>query len=54
MILFTILLITMLVLAVIGAVATGLVGIATIITFGDAIVCVLIVGLILKCLFKKK
>ena len=53
MITFTILLITLLVLAVIGAIATGMVGLAAIFTFGDVIICVLIVGLILKYLFKK-
>lgn len=53
MITFTVLLLTILALAIIGAVATGVVGVATLLAFGDVIVCVMLVGIILKYLFKK-
>lgn len=54
MILFTILVITMAVLAAVALVSAGIVGGATLMVFGDVIVCALIIGLIIKCLFKKK
>ena len=54
MILFTILLITLIVLGVFAVVAAGTVGAATLLVFGDVIVCVLIVIGLIKLLFGKK
>lgn len=53
MILFTILLITLVVLAAILLTITGVLGGATLLAFGDVIVCVLIIMLLVK-LFRKK
>lgn len=53
MILFTILLLTVVVTAIIIAVTAGVLGTATIIVFGDVIVCALIVGLIIRFLIKR-
>lgn len=54
MILFTVLLITVLLAIVIAALAAGTLGTAVAIVFGDVIVCALLIGLIVKCLKKKK
>ena len=54
MILFTILLVALLVMAVVAILGVMVTGGATIFLFGDVIICVLIIGLIIKKLFKKK
>ena len=54
MFLFTALLITLVIVGVIAVVAAGTVGAATLLVFGDVIVCVLIVFWLIKLLFKKR
>lgn len=54
MILFTILAIMVIFAAIIAVVFAGVFGGATLIVFGDVIVCALIVGLIVKLIFRKK
>lgn len=54
MILSTILLLTMIVLMVIGVTFLVTGGAAFIIVFGDVIVCMIFIGWIIKCLFKRR
>lgn len=54
MVLFTILLIMLIALAAILLTITGVVGGATLLAFGDVIVCVFIIMLIIKLFRKKK
>ena len=54
MILFTILVILMIIAAIIAVVFAGVFGGATLVMFGDVIVCVLIVVGIVKLIFRKK
>lgn len=53
MILFTILAITLILLAVFTLLTVGVGGAAFILTFGDVIVCVLLIVFIVKCLRNK-
>ena len=54
MILFTILLITLLILLVATVIGIGCIGSVGIIIFGDVIICIFLIGWILKHLVKKK
>ena len=54
MILFTILLLTLLILTVITVVAVSLGGAAFIIVFGDVIVCIVLIALLIKFLAKRR
>ena len=54
MILFSILAIVLLLLVVISVLLLSVGGTAFIIVFGDLIVCALFIGLLIKCLFKRK
>lgn len=53
MFLFTLLTVTLLTLVTIRTIIVGLVGTGILIVFGDIIVCVLLITLILRALFKK-
>lgn len=53
MFLFTLLTVTLLTLVTILTIIVGLVGTGILIVFGDIIVCVLLITLILRALFKK-
>lgn len=54
MILFTILALILLILLVVVVVTTSVVGAGTIILFGDVIVCILVLGWLIKKIFFKK
>lgn len=54
MILFTILAIMCIIAMVIGVIVLATGGAAFIIVFGDVIVCLIFIGLIIKCLFSRK
>lgn len=54
MVLFTILLIILLILVLVVAVAITVGGAAAIIVFGDVIVCIFIIGWIVKRLWKRR
>lgn len=54
MILFTILLLTMLILAIVTVIAVALGGAGFIIIFGDVIVCIVLIALLIKYLSKRK
>lgn len=54
MILFTILAIMCIIAMVIGVIVLATGGAAFIIVFGDVIVCLIFIGLIIKCLFGRK
>jgi hypothetical protein len=54
MILFTILLLTLLILTTITVVAISLGGAAFIVVFGDVIVCIVFIALLIKFLTKRK
>lgn len=54
MILFSILLLTLLILTVITVVAISLGGAAFIVVFGDVIVCIVLIALLIKILMKRK
>lgn len=54
MILFTILVTLIVIAAIVAVVFAGIFGGATLVMFGDAIICVLIVVGILKLIFRKK
>lgn len=54
MILFAILALILLILLVVVVVMTSVIGAGTIIIFGDVIVCILIIGWLIKRLFFKK
>ncbi len=54
MILFTILLVTLLILLAATVIGIGCIGSVGIIIFGDVIVCIVLIGYILKHLLKKK
>lgn len=54
MILSTILLLTIIVLAVVGVTFLVTGGAAFIVIFGDVIVCMIFIGWIIKCLFKRR
>lgn len=54
MILFTILALILLILVVVTVVVASVIGAGTIIVFGDVIVCILILGWLIKKLFFKK
>lgn len=54
MILFTILALILLILVVVTVVITSVVGAGAIVIFGDVIVCILIIGWLIKKLFFKK
>lgn len=54
MILFTILMITLLILAVITVTAISIGGAGFIIVFGDVIVCIVFIALLIKFLAKRK
>lgn len=54
MILFTILSLILLILLVVFIIATSVVGAGTLIVFGDVIICVLLLGWLIKKLFFNK
>ena len=54
MILFTILATMCIIAMVIGVIILATGGAAFIIVFGDVIVCLIFIGLIIKCLFRRK
>ena len=54
MILFTILLVTLIVLAIVTVLGLGIAGAGIIVVFGDVIVCVLLIALIIKHFINKK
>jgi len=54
MILFTILTITLIFLIAFVAIMTGLVGAIGLVIFGDVIVCIIIIGIILRYLISRK
>ena len=54
MILFTILAVMCIIAMVIGVIILATGGAAFIIVFGDVIVCLIFIGLIIKCLFRRK
>lgn len=54
MILLTILALILLILVIVVVFATSIVGAGAIIIFGDVIVCVLVIGFIIKKLIKRK
>lgn len=54
MILFTILLLTLLLFAVCAIIAIGAGGIACVLVFGDVIICIGLIVIIIKHLLKKK
>ena len=54
MILFSILILTLLILTVITVVAISLGGAAFIVVFGDVIVCIALIALLIKFLMKRK
>ena len=54
MILFTILALMVIIAGIIAVVVAGTIGGATLLVFGDVIVCVLILYWIVKLIFKKK
>lgn len=54
MILFTILTIMLLVVAAVAVLAIGIGGGAFVVVFGDLIVCVVFIALIIRCLIRRK